>query len=341
MQRRPLVSADLYGKSLCEDADLSADELSHLLDLAALLRSERRERREVRRLEGKTIACIFEKTSTRTRAAFEVAAIHQGAHPTYLGPGETQLGKKESIADTARVLGRIYDGIEFRGFAHSDVVELAEHAGVPVWNGLTDDWHPTQALADLLTMRDHSDKPLSSCTVAFVGDGANNVSSSLLVAGMSAGMEVRIGAPADRQPSASVLALAMSRADASGGSVSVTEDPNEAVRGADFVYTDVWVSIGEPNALWDERIRVLAPYQVNRTLLEASGNPDVKFLHCLPAFHDTQTSIGRSIFERTGRSALEVTDDVFASPASVVFDQAENRLHTIKALLVATLTRET
>ncbi len=331
------MSIDLHGKSLCRDDDLSRHEIEGLLDLAQLLRSERRSGRERQRLSAKAIVCIFEKTSTRTRAAFEVAAIHQGAYPTYLGPGDSQFGVKESIADSAKVLGRIYDAIEFRGFSQETVESLAANAGVPVYNGLTDTWHPTQALADLLTIRDHSDKPLSEIKVAYVGDATNNVSNSLLVSGASVGLNVRIGAPKTRQPPQWVLDIARSRAQESGSQIAVFEDPHEAVWDADFIYTDVWVSLGEPDEIWEERVRVLSPYQVNASLMAAANNAQVKFLHCLPAFHDTNTTIGASVFQRTTMSALEVTDEVFLSPASVVFDQAENRLHTIKALLVATL----
>ncbi len=328
---------DLLGRSYLKDSDLNAEEYEAVLDLAARLREEKRSRRERRRLEGRTIALLFEKTSTRTRSAFEVGARDQGAHAVYMGPGETQFGVKESTKDTARVLGRMFDGIEFRGFRQSDAEELAAYAGVPVWNGLTDRWHPTQSLADLLTMRDHARRPLRDLSVCFVGDGAANTCASLLVAGALMGMDVRVAAPAARQPAPSVLAEATTLAAASGGSVRVTDDPHAAVAGVDFLYTDVWVSLGEPDELWDERIDLLLPYQVNVDLVEATGNPHVRFLHCLPAFHDTHTEIGRRVFEKRGLRAMEVTDDVFESPASAVFDEAENRLHTVKALLVATL----
>ena len=334
---RPPALRALAGRSLLRDDDLAPDETTALLDLASTLRRDKRGRREVQHLEGRNIALLFEKTSTRTRSAFEVACYDQGAHPSYLGPGETQLGRKESTRDTARVLGRMFDGIEFRGFAHGDVEELAEHAGVPVWNGLTDRWHPTQALADLLTMRDHSRRPLSEVTVCYVGDAANNTASSLLVAAAGLGLDIRVGAPASRRPSPEVWRVAERRAADAGGAVSAFDDPREAVRGADFVYTDAWLSMGEAEEQWDERIDLLLPYQVDAALLRASGNPDVRFLHCLPALHDRATEIGQRIFERRGLEALEVTDDVFESTASVVFDQAENRLHTIKALMVATL----
>ena len=328
---------NLRGRSYLKDADLSAEEHSAVLDLAAQLRRAKREGSEQQRLAGKHIALLFEKTSTRTRSAFEVAARDQGGHATYLGPGETQFGVKESTKDTARVLGRMFDGIEFRGFRQSDAELLADFSGVPVWNGLTDDWHPTQSLADLLTMRDHARRPLDEVSVCFLGDGANNTCASLLTAGALAGMDVRVAAPAERRPAPEVWRDARSLAAGSGGSLTITDDPREAVDGADFLYTDVWLSLGEPEELWDERIDLLLPYQVNASLVAATGNPDVKLLHCLPAFHNTETDIGRRILEKRGLEAMEVTDEVFESPASVVFDQAENRLHTIKAIMVATL----
>jgi ornithine carbamoyltransferase len=340
MAHRAIASpGDLYGRSYLKDADLSAGEYGILLDLAAALRGEKREGRERPRLSGKNVALIFEKTSTRTRSAFEVAAHDQGAHAAYLGPGETQLGQKESTEDTARVLGRLFDGIEFRGFRQEDAQVLAEHAGVPVWNGLTDRWHPTQSLADLLTMRDHGHRPLEQLSVCFVGDGANNTCASLLTAGALMGVDVRVAAPDARQPAPEVWAGALGLARSSGASLTMTDDPAEGVAGVDYVYTDVWVSLGEPFELWDERIDELLPYQVNAALLAATGNPRVKFLHCLPSFHDTGTEIGQKIYEQRGLEALEVTDEVFESEASVVFDQAENRMHTIKALMVATLSR--
>ena len=329
---------DLRGRSYLKDTDLSAEEYGEVLDLAGRLRQEKRDGNERQRLAGKNIALLFEKTSTRTRSAFEVAAHDQCAHGTYMGPGETQFGVKESTKDTARVLGRMFDGIEFRGFRQSDAELLADFSGVPVWNGLTDQWHPTQSLADLLTMRDHAPRPLAEVSVCFLGDGANNTCASLLTAGALMGMDVRVAAPTVRRPAPHVWRDAANLASASGGTLTVTEDPQEAVAGADFLYTDVWLSLGEPEALWDERIDLLLPYQVNSALLAATGNPDVKFLHCLPSFHNTETEIGYKLFERRGLESLEVTDEVFESAASVVFDEAENRLHTIKAIMVATLT---
>jgi ornithine carbamoyltransferase len=285
------------------------------------------------RLAGRSIALIFEKTSTRTRAAFEVAAHDEGGHVTYLGPGESQLGRKESVKDTARVLGRMFDGIEYRGFAQADVETLAEFAGVPVWNGLTDAWHPTQMLADILTMRDHAGKPLSDVSYCYLGDGRNNTANSLLVTGALLGLDTRICAPAALQPSAQVQDIARRLAAGSGARLTVTG----AVRGADFLYTDVWLSMGEPPGEWDERIDQLLPYQVNASVLAATGNPAVKFMHCLPALHNRDTEIGQQVYAKRGIKALEVTEDVFESPASIVFDQAENRLHTIEATMLATI----
>jgi ornithine carbamoyltransferase len=332
-----VVTKNLHGRSLCEDTDISPLEAADLLDLAEELRAAKAERREKRHLVGANVALIFEKASTRTRSAFEVAAHDQGAHVTYLGPGESQLGQKESVRDTARVLGRMFDGIEFRGFAQSDVADLARFAGVPVWNGLTDAWHPTQLLADLLTVRDHSDKPFAEVAWCYVGDGRNNTANSFLVASAQMGMDVRVGAPAPLQPSPEVRALALDRANRFGGRVTITDDVLEAVDGVDFIYTDVWLSMGEPESSWDERVKLLLPYQVNADLLVSTRNANVKVLHCLPALHNPATALGARLHERFGLDALEVTDDVFESPASIVFDQAENRLHTIKALMVATL----
>ena len=317
--------------------DFSPGEIRFLLDLSAELKQARRAGRETQRLGGRQIALIFEKTSTRTRCAFEAAAYEQGAHVTYLDPTGSQLGKKESIRDTARVLGRMYHGIEYRGFEQARVEELAKYAGVPVWNGLTNEFHPTQALADLFTMREHSDKPLRQVAFAFLGDGRNNVASSLLVGAAKMGMDCRVVAPVALQPKSELLAAVRGVARESGARITITDDVRKGVAGCDFLYTDVWVSMGEPDAVWEERIRLLAPYQVNRAVMEMTGNPQVGFLHCLPAFHDRQTEIGEAIYQKFGLEAMEVTDAVFESPASIVFDQAENRLHTIKAVMVATL----
>jgi ornithine carbamoyltransferase len=332
--------AGLYGRSYLKDDDLSPEEYGLVLDLAAELRREKRAGTARPLLAGKNIALVFEKTSTRTRSAFEVATHDLGGHATYLGPGESQLGVKESTADTARVLGRMFDGIEFRGSAHADVEVLAARSGVPVWNGLTDSWHPTQSLADLLTMRDHSPRPLADTSVCFLGDASNNTCASLLTAGALMGMDVRLAAPPSRRPAAAVWRHAAVLAARSGAQLSLTDDPRLAVRDVDFLYTDVWLSMGEDPSLWDERIDLLLPFQVNEKLVAETGNPNVKLLHCLPAFHDTATQIGRAIYQRRGLDALEITDGVFESDASIVFDQAENRLHTIKALMVATLSED-
>ncbi|MEJ5357108.1 MAG: ornithine carbamoyltransferase [Desulfobacterales bacterium] len=331
------MAVGLQNRHFLKLLDFTAEEIAHLLDLSARLKEEKKSGRERPRLEGKNIALIFEKTSTRTRCAFEVAAYDQGARVTYLDPAGSQLGKKESIRDTARVLGRMYDGIEYRGFSQERVEELARYAGVPVWNGLTDEFHPTQALADLLTMREHAGRPLSEIAFAFLGDGRNNVANSLLVAAAKMGMDFRVVAPAALQPADALRRTVEPIAKDSGARLSVTSSVAEGVRGCDFLYTDVWVSMGEPESVWEERIRLLTPYRVDAAALAATGNPRCKFLHCLPAFHDRNTEIGEAIHRRFGLEAMEVTDEVFESPASIVFDQAENRLHTIKAVLVATL----
>jgi ornithine carbamoyltransferase len=328
---------NLRGRSLLKEIDLTAGEFTYLVDLAAQLRMERHMGQRSSKLAGRNIALIFEKTSTRTLCAFEVAAHDEGAHVTYLGPNESQLGHKESVKDTARVLGRMFDGIEYRGSAQEAVETLGAYAGVPVWNGLTDDWHPTQMLADILTMRQHADKPLAQVAYCYLGDARNNTANSLLVTGAMLGMDVRICAPEPLQPSARVQDIASRLAAGSDARLTVTADIGAAVAGADYLYTDVWVSMGEPADSWDRRIDLLLPYQVTADLMAATGNPAVKFMHCLPALHDTQTAIGRRLHESRGLDALEVTDEVFESPASIVFDQAENRLHTIKALMVATV----
>ena len=329
---------NLRNRSFLKESDFTRRELEHLLDLSAALKTVKYAGTEVPRLRGKGIALIFEKTSTRTRSAFEVAAHDQGAHVTYLDPSGSQLGHKESIADTARVLGRMYDGIEFRGAAQSEIEQLAANAGVPVYNGLTDQWHPTQMLADFLTMREVSHRYWDAIAYTYMGDARNNMGRSLLVMGAIMGSDVRICAPRELLPPPDVQQLAAERAEASGARLTVTEDIDEALRASDFVYTDVWVSMGESDDAWSERVRELAPYQVNRQALQRTGNPRVRFMHCLPAYHDKNTVVGRRVMERTGMNdGLEVTDEVFNSPASIVFEQAENRLHTIKGVLVATL----
>ena len=317
--------------------DFTAKEILYLLDLARDLKRAKYAGTEVKRLGGKNVALIFEKDSTRTRCAFEVACYDQGANVTYLGPSGSQIGKKETMKDTARVLGRMYDAIEYRGYGQAIVEELAKWAGVPVYNGLTDEFHPTQILADLLTMREHSDKPLGQISYAYLGDARNNMGNTLMLGGALMGMDVRLGAPKHLWPVEELVAKANELATASGGKVTLTEDPKAAVAGVDFVHTDVWVSMGEPDSVWAERIKLLLPYQVNAALMAATGNPKAKFLHCLPSFHNRDTKIGEEIYKKFGIDAMEATDDVFESPASVVFDQAENRLHTIKAVLVATL----
>ncbi len=327
----------LKGRSFCKELDFTPDEWRSLLDLAAELKAATREGREQQRLTGKQVALIFEKTSTRTRCAFEVAVAQQGGHTTYLDPAGSQVGHKESAADTARVLGRWYDGIEYRGTSQATVETLAEFAGVPVYNGLTDDWHPTQMLADQLTMLEHSPKPLHEISYAFVGDARNNMGNSTLISAAMMGSDIRLVAPREQQTTPGVLAQARAIAEATGARITITEDVASGVAGVDFIATDVWLSLGEPRELWAERIELLRPYQVNADMLALTGNPDVKFLHCLPAFHDLGTAVGRQLHDEFGMTALEVTDDVFESPASVVFDQAENRMHTIKAVLVSTL----
>ena len=327
----------LLGRSFLKELDFTPDEWRSLLDLSGELKAARREGREVPQLVGKQVALLFEKTSTRTRCAFEVAMADQGGTTTYLDPSGSQIGHKESAADTARVLGRWYDGIEYRGSGQGIVETLAANAGVPVYNGLTDAWHPTQMLADQLTMIEHSGRPLNEIAFAFLGDARNNVGNSLLISGAMMGMDVRMVAPGSQHNAPEIVAEARRLAEASGGSVTVTSDVEDGVKGVDFVYTDVWVSLGEPKEVWAERIDLLRPYQVNASLLAATGNPDVKFMHCLPAFHDLATSVGRDLFEQFGLEGVEVTDEVFESGASIVFDQAENRMHTIKAVLVATL----
>jgi ornithine carbamoyltransferase len=331
------MAFNLRNRSFVKEIDFTPKEWRFLLDLAAELKLAKYAGSEQPRLSGKNIALIFEKTSTRTRCAFEVAAFDQGARVTYLDPAGSQIGHKESMEDTARVLGRMYDGIEYRGSAQANVETLAAYAGVPVWNGLTDEWHPTQTLCDMLTMREHSGKHDEDIAFAYLGDARNNVGNSLLIAGAMMGMDVRIVAPKALWNHDDVVARAAEIAEVTGARILHTEDVETGVQGVDFLYTDVWVSMGEPPETWEERIRLLKPYQVNMDVVKATGNPKVRFMHCLPGFHDRHTKVGEDLFQRTGLEALEVTDEVFESPHSIVFDQAENRMHTIKAVLVATL----
>lgn len=334
----PTSTASLTGRSFLRELDFSPAEWRSLVDLTIALKAERAEGREVQRLAGRCIALVFEKTSTRTRCAFEVAAYHQGAHVTVLDPSGSQIGHKESVADTARVLGRFYDGIEYRGAAQETVETLARYAGVPVWNGLTDEWHPTQALCDAVTMLEHAGKPADEIAFAYLGDARFNMGNSLLVLGALMGMDVRIVAPEPLQPAEDVVAAAQAVASDTGARVTVTADLDSGVHGVDFVHTDVWVSMGEPKDVWADRIERLTPYRVDARLMERTGNPATRFMHCLPAYHDLGTAVGREIHAEFGLTALDVTDDVFEGPASIVFDQAENRMHSIKAVLVATLT---
>ncbi|MEU6500200.1 ornithine carbamoyltransferase [Streptomyces sp. LaPpAH-199] len=331
------MAIDLTGRHFLKELDFTSEEFLGLVSLAAELKAAKKAGAEVQRLRGKNIALIFEKTSTRTRCAFEVAAADQGASTTYLDPSGSQMGHKESVKDTARVLGRMFDGIEYRGDSQQAVEELAEYGGVPVFNGLTDDWHPTQMLADVLTMTEHGTGDLAGTAFAYLGDARFNMGNSYLITGALLGLDVRIVAPEAYWPGEAVVARAKELAAASGATITLTDDVAEGVRGADFVATDVWVSMGEPKEVWAERIAALAPYAVTMDVLRATGRPDVKFLHCLPAFHDLGTQVGRDVHARYGLSELEVTDEVFESSHSVVFDQAENRMHTIKAVLVATL----
>jgi ornithine carbamoyltransferase len=331
------MAINLKKRNFLKLLDFTPEEIRYLLDLAAKLKREKKEGREKQYLKGKNIALIFEKASTRTRCAFEVAAFDQGAHVTYIGPTGSQMGQKESMKDTARVLGRMYDGIEYRGFGQEIVEELGKYAGVPVWNGLTNEFHPTQILADFLTMSEHSDKPLDKISFCYLGDARYNMGNSLMVGAAKMGMDFRAAAPKEYQPGTELVNKCLEIARQTGARILITENVDEAVRGVDFLYTDVWVSMGEPDSVWDERIRLLKPYQVNSSAVEKTGNPDVKFLHCLPAFHNRETKVGEDIFKKYGLDGVEVTEDVFESKRSIVFDEAENRMHTIKAVMVATL----
>jgi ornithine carbamoyltransferase len=331
------MAFNLRHRNFLKELDFTPKEFNYLLDLAADLKAAKYAGTEQKRLVGKNVALIFEKSSTRTRCAFEVAAYDQGAGVTYLDPSGSQIGRKESMKDTARVLGRMYDGIQYRGSKQEYVEELGAHAGVPVWNGLTDEWHPTQMLADMLTMREHSDKPLHHVAFAYLGDARNNMGNSLLVTAAMLGMDVRMVAPRELWNDSAIIDQAKEIAAKTGARITHTTDVAEGVKGVDFLYTDVWVSMGEPQEAWDTRIALLKPYQVNMDVVKATGNPKVKFMHCLPAFHDRNTKVGQEIYEKTGMEALEVTDEVFEADFSIVFDEAENRLHTIKAIMVATL----
>ncbi len=331
------MAFNLRNRSFVKLLDFTPQEIKFLLGMSVDLKKAKYAGYEQQRLKGKNIALIFEKASTRTRCAFEVAAFDQGALVTYLGPTGSQIGKKESMKDTARVLGRMYDGIEYRGFAQAIVEELAEYSGVPVWNGLTNEFHPTQILADFQTMMEHSDKPLHQVSFCYLGDARNNMGNSLLIGAAKMGMDFRAAAPKSVQPGEELVAQAREIAKETGAKITITEDVDEAVKGVDFLYTDVWVSMGEPEEVWKERIELLKPYQVNMDVVRKTGNPKVKFLHCLPAFHNRETTIGEEIYQKFGLDGMEVVEDVFESEHSVVFDQAENRLHTIKAVMVATL----
>jgi ornithine carbamoyltransferase len=331
------MPVDLRNRSFVKELDFTPEELRFLIDLSADLKRAKRDGTEVPRLTGKNIALIFEKTSTRTRCAFEVAAYDQGAHVTYLGPTGTQSGTKESMKDTARVLGRMYDAIEYRGFGQEIVEELARYAGVPVYNGLTDEFHPTQMLADMLTMQEHTDKVLRDVTYCYLGDARFNTGNSLMITGCKLGMDVRICAPQELWPTEVLVETARRVAQETGATLTLTADIDEGVRRADSLCTDVWVSMGEDASVWKERIDLLRPYQVNAGVMARTGNPETRFMHCLPAFHDRETKVGEQIFQEFGLDALEVTNEVFESERSVVFDEAENRVHTIKAVLVATL----
>ncbi|HRZ42815.1 MAG TPA: ornithine carbamoyltransferase [Bacteroidales bacterium] len=331
------MAFNLRNRHFLKLLDFTPREIGFLLELSKDLKKAKYAGTEQQRLKGKNIALLFEKASTRTRCAFEVAALDQGAHVTYIGPTGSQMGAKESMKDTARVLGRMYDGIEYRGYGQAIVEELAKYAGVPVWNGLTNEFHPTQILADFLTMMEQSNKPLNKVKFAYLGDARNNMGNSLMVGAAKMGMDFRAAAPAAVQPAEDLVAICREIAKETGAKITLTENVAEAVKDVDFIYTDVWVSMGEPDAVWEKRINMLKPYQVNKKVMDLTGNPACKFLHCLPAFHNRETKVGEEIYQKYGLNGMEVTEEVFESPASVVWDQAENRLHTIKAVMVATL----
>lgn len=331
------MPVNLRNRNFLKLLDFKTDEIQFLLNMAADLKKAKYAGTEQQLLRGKNIALIFEKSSTRTRCAFEVAAFDQGAHVTYLGPSGSQIGQKESMKDTARVLGRMYDGIEYRGYGQVIVEELARYAGVPVWNGLTNEFHPTQILADFMTMIEHSGKPLNKISFCYLGDARYNMGNSLLVGAAKMGMDFRTAAPKAYQQNKELVATCKTIAKETGAKIKITDNVDEALKGVDFLYTDVWVSMGEPDSVWEERIRLLKPFQVNMKVIKKTGNPEVKFLHCLPAFHNRETKVGEDIFRKFGLDGMEVTEDVFESKHSIVFDEAENRLHTIKAVMVATL----
>ena len=331
------MAYNLRNRSFLKLLDFTPKEIQYLLDLARDLKRAKYAGTEQPRLKGKNIALIFEKTSTRTRCSFEVAAYDQGAHVTYLGPSGSQIGIKESMKDTARVLGRMFDGIEYRGFAQTTVEQLAEYSGVPVWNGLTNEFHPTQILADFMTMREHVDKPLNQVSYAYLGDARFNMGNSLMVGGCKMGMDVRIVAPKSLWPNPELVETCRRIAAETGAKLTLTDDVDAGVKGCDFLYTDIWVSMGEPDEVWKERIKLLMPYQVNKKMMERTGNPKCKFMHCLPSYHNLETQAGRDVHKKFGLDGIEVTEDVFESENSIVFDEAENRMHTIKAVMVATL----
>lgn len=331
------MAFNLRNRNFLKLLDFTPEEIKFLLTLAVDLKKAKYTGTEQPTLKGKNIVLLFEKDSTRTRCSFEVAALDQGAHVTYLGPSGSQMGKKESMKDTARVLGRIYDGIEYRGYSQEIVEALGKYSGVPVWNGLTTEFHPTQILADFMTMMEHCDKPLNKMSFCFMGDAHNNVGNSLMVGAAKMGMDFRAAAPKECQPDKKLVEECKKIAKETGAKITITDDVDKAVKGVDFLYTDVWVSMGEPAEVWAQRIKLLSPYQVNASVVKKTGNPNVKFLHCLPSFHNRETVIGEDIYQKYGIEAMEVTDEVFESPMSIVFDEAENRLHTIKAVMVATL----